>query len=195
MSIDVVTFLTKMGYHQDSLPAGDVLRRLHHLEGKWFVVSPIHWQATHNDAMIVACGEDLNLSEAHSRQWFTVLADFLKDDEITLYYHDATTWLIQKKTAPSLNAKPAFLLLQQSLMPHLKALDATGFWSRLITEVQMLFSQYPVKGEYPVNGIWIWGDGSLKPPVDKIMKQFDMFLVNKDVRRTSWFSKLFGGKA
>ena len=35
-------------------PLADLLRRYHNLDGDWLVLSPVHWQATHNDAMIVA---------------------------------------------------------------------------------------------------------------------------------------------
>lgn len=162
--------------------------KLHQLEGQWQVVSPIHWQATHNDAMIIACGDMLQLSEAQSRQWFDVFAQFLNDGQTTLYYHDAYTWLIQKKAAPPLHAKPASLLLQQSLTPHLKALDSTGFWQRLITEVQMLFSQHALNAQqlegFPINGIWIWGVAPQKRSK-----------CQKIISRLSSFAKIFGGKS
>lgn len=163
--------------------------KLHNLEGSWQVVSPICWQATHNDAMIIACGDTLQLSEEQSRQWFDVLARFLNDGQTTLGYHDAYTWLMQHKTAPILNAKPASLLLQQSLTPHLQTLDSTGFWQRFLTEVQMLFSQQALSqerlGEYPINGVWIWNVES---------EEFKNSRKKRALPKLSWFVKLFGGK-
>ena len=163
-----VNLLTCLGYPADSPPVADLLRKLHGLDGTWLVVSPIHWQATHNDAMIVACDSELQLSDDESRQWFTALAEFLAQDHAKLYYHDAYTWLIQLNTRLALEAKPVHALLQQSMTPHLKALDATLFWQRFITENQMFFSEHALNkmrlDRYSINGIWVWGAGSLKPP-------------------------------
>ena len=160
-----VNFLTCLGYSVDFPPVADLLRKLHGLHGIWWVLSPIHWQATHNDAMIVACDEQLQLSDEESRQWFTALSEFLAQEDVKLHYHDAYTWLIQFKGAVSLDAKPVSALVQQSILPHLKALDPTSFGQRFITENQMFFSQHALnKGRldrYAINGIWIWGGGVL----------------------------------
>ena len=157
----------------------DALRRLHGLEGDWLIVSPIYWEATHNDAMIMACGEMLDLSDEESRQWFAALAKFLVNDKVTLHYHDANTWLIQFDECPPINAKPVHSLLQQSMMQQLAALDPTLFWSRFLTENQMFFSEHPLNkartGRYPVNGVWIWGS-----------------TVFEDAPKTKhWFARLF----
>lgn len=158
-----VNLLTCLGYSADFPPVADLLRKLHGLDGIWWILSPIHWQATHNDAMIVACDEQLPLSDEESRQWFAALTEFLAQDDVKLHYHDAYTWLIQFKGAVSFDAKPVSALLQQSILPHLKALDPTSFGQRFITENQMFFSQHRLNkarsDHYPINGIWIWGGG------------------------------------
>ena len=160
-----VNLLTCLGYSADSPPVADLLRKLHGLDGEWWVLSPIHWQATHNDAMIVACDAQLQLSDDESRQWFNELTEFLAQDGVKLHYHDAYTWLIQFKRVVSFDAKPVSALLQQSILPHLKALDRTSFGQRFITENQMFFSQHGLNktrlNRYAINGIWIWGGGVL----------------------------------
>ncbi len=149
----------------------------HRLDGDWLVISPIYWQATHNDAMIMAYGEALDLPDDESRRWFAALADFLKDDNVTLHYQDAHTWLIQFAQCPPIHSKPVHMLLQQPLMQHLKTLDPTLFWSRFITENQMFFSEHPLNkariGRYPINGVWVW---------DKVAHVS---------RPKSWFARLF----
>ncbi len=149
-------------------PVADLLRRYHHLDGEWLIVSPIYWQATHNDAMIMACNDALALTDEESRRWFTALSEFLVNDPIKLYYHDAYTWLIQIKHAPPIHARPVHELLHQSMMQQLKSLDSSLFWSRFITENQMFFSQHALNklrsGHNPINGVWVWGQGRL---VDK----------------------------
>ena len=158
--------LTCLGYPPQNPPVADLLRRYHKLEGPWLIASPIHWQATHNDAMIMACDDALALTDDESRGWFAALVEFLKHDPVTLHYHDAYTWLIQFSECPPIGAKPVHGLIQQSMMQHLQALDPTLFWSRFLTENQMFFSEHPLnkerEGRYPVNGVWIWGGGELK---------------------------------
>lgn len=130
------------------------------IDGHWLTVSPIYWQATHNDAMIMACGAELDLPDDESRRWFEALAAFLVHDKVKLHYHDAHTWLIQFDAAPPINAVPVHTLIQQSMMQQLKALDPTLFWSRFLTETQMFFSEHPLnkarEERYPVNGVWVW---------------------------------------
>ena len=163
-----VNLLTCLGYSADSPPVADLLSKLHGLDGSWLVVSPIHWQATNNDAMIVACDETLQLTEEESKQWFKVLADYVAQDNIKLYYHDAYTWLIQSDNSPPLASKPVSALLQHSQTPHLKALGLNLFWQRFITETQMLFSNHSLNkartNRYPINGVWVWGAGEVGAP-------------------------------
>ena len=157
--------LTCMGYSPNNPPVADLLRRYHNLEGEWLIASPIHWQATHNDAMVMACDDALDLPDVESRRWFAALSNFLMNDPVKLHYHDPYTWLIQFEESPPLEAKPVHQLLQQSMMQQLYVFDDTLFWTRFITENQMFFSEHPLNktraGRYPLNGLWIWGGGEL----------------------------------
>ena len=150
-------------------PIATLLSRYHGLKGDWLIMSPLHWEATHNDAMITALGYELQLSNQESQQWFDVLSDFLAPLHYTLYYHDAYTWLIQCPNQPRITAKPICKLLHQSIMPELKSLDDTLFWQRFITETQMFLGSHPLnkarKGLHPINGVWVWGGGPLGMPV------------------------------
>ncbi len=161
-----------LGYPNEKPPVADLLRTYHGLNGKWFIVSPVFWQATHNDAMIMAAGSSLHLTEQDSRLWFTALSDFVQEDNISLIYHDAHTWLMQVPKHSLLNAKPVHQLLHQSLTPHLKQLDPELYWQRLLTEIQMLFSAHSLnqsRGALPINGVWVWGDGLLNLLSNKIL--------------------------
>ena len=153
--------LACLGDSNDVPPVADVLRRYHDLDGQWLIVSPVHWQATHNDAMIVATGHELQLSEEESRLWFTALSEFMAFDHIHLHYHDAYTWLLQSDGKPPITARTLHALRHQSMMPEIQTLDSTLFWPRLITETQMLFSSHPLNKsrteKYQINGVWIWG--------------------------------------
>lgn len=156
--------LTCLGYPADQPPVADLLRQLDHLTGKWLVISPIHWQATHNDAMIMAVGEELQLQETEAQAWFNALAEFLKPTQ--LHYYNSHTWLMQCNDQPPIFAKPAHTLRHQSMMPHLEFLDDSLFWQRFITECQMFLSGHSLNKQrsFPLNGLWIWGGGELQLP-------------------------------
>ena len=158
--------LTCLGYSYEKPPVADLLRRYHGLEGQWLIASPIHWQATHNDAMIVASGSELQLSDQVSRLWFAAFKEFVTADHFNVHYHDAHTWLIQCDGKPLLDSKPVHTLHHKSLMPELRKLDETLYWQRLITEGQMFFSEHPLNKDrlasYSINGLWFWGGGNYR---------------------------------
>lgn len=153
-----------LGYPNDQLPVAELLRSYHGLQGQWFVVSPVHWQATHNDAMLLACDSALNLNEDESRHLFDVFTRFAAEEGMQTYYHDAYTWMLRSDDKPIITASSPYQMLHQSLLPYLKAIDKTFFWQRFITEVQMLFHDQPT-----VNGVWIWGQGSLRAPSERLV--------------------------
>ena len=157
-----------LGYPVDSPPLADLLRRYHGLIGQWFIASPIHWEATHKDAMIVACGDDLGLDDAQSRLWFSKLEAFAVEEQISLHYHDASTWLLQCPDKPPIHAKSPQSLLHQSMLEPLTSLDKTRYWQKFMTEIQMLFSMHSSFDQktYTVNGLWIWGGGALEKKAD-----------------------------
>ncbi|CAM3084691.1 Uncharacterized protein conserved in bacteria [Legionella steigerwaltii] len=155
----LLNFLLSLGYAPDNPPFADLLRQHHHLEGEWFVLTPVHWEATHNDAMIVTLARNLQFEESESRAWFDLFSEYLAEEETTLFYHDAGTWLLSNNKKYSLNAKPPHHLLHQSLMPELIQLDNTMHWQKFITESQMLFASRP--NQSLINGLWVWGNSKL----------------------------------
>lgn len=166
-------FLTCCGYSASNPPLADLLRRLHNLDGTWLIASPIHWQATHNDAMITACDNDLQLSFEDGKLWFDAFSDFLKLLGMQGYYHNAYTWLIKVDGLNISNAIPVDKLLHKSIFPYLKALDDTLFWQRFITESQLYFSGHTLNKlrseACQINGLWIWGGGVLNAPSQRLI--------------------------
>jgi hypothetical protein len=164
--------LTCLGYPLMSPPVADLLRQLYGLSGQWLVVSPLFWEATHNDAQVVAMGDELGLSSDQGRVCFELFAEHARHYFPQCLYHDATTWLIQVDGCPEVSAKPIQFMRQQSLFPQLASMDNSGFWQRVLTEVQMLFNQaQSVTAEgYPINGIWVWGQGRLELPGSRIIQ-------------------------
>lgn len=155
----LLNLLRCLDYDPVNPPLADLLRRTHHLDGEWLVLSPIHWQATHNDALIMATGKDLAIEEQDARLWFKYIAEYLAEEDMTLHFHDTETWLLCDRKQHPLNAKPVHQLLNRSLMPELKQLDETMFWQKFITESQMLFASK--SNQSAMNGLWPWGNAKL----------------------------------
>jgi len=117
------------------------LARQHQLAGTWAIVSPIHWDATHNDVIITKQVET-------SREIFNAFQSFVAEEGIQLYYHNASTWLIQCQQ-PFPKTRPLSKVLQRSMQPELNVLAKHPHWMRFFTEAQMFLSAYHTD----VNGI------------------------------------------
>ena len=159
-----LNLLDSLGYEASNPPLGDFLRQYHQFDGRWLVACPIHWQATHNDALIVASGQELDLSEEESFRWLKEVKNFLAEENFDLHYHNANMWMLRvNDNTPQLKAKPLHLVQHQSLMPFLEEMDDTLYWQRLFTELQMFLSNHPYneqrQGKLSINGLWIYGSG------------------------------------
>ena len=173
--------LILLGFTEEQFPLASLLCHYHGLEGPWLIASPIYWSATHNDAMISATGEALELTEEESHQLFTDVADFLEPEGFTLLYHDAETWLLSITNKPLIASEPLPSLLGRSLMPVLAKLDSTLYWQRLFTEMQMFLSNHPVaskrENKLPINGLWFWGEGSFRLNSHRLIATDDEYLL------------------
>lgn len=151
----VLHLLAALEYDITSPPVADLLKKIHQLEGNWLVLSPIHWQATHNNAMIMAVGKAIGLTDEQFKTWFNLYSEYLAADGLALHYHDPEHWLLCVDNLPPTTAKPAHLLLNKPLMPELAQLDSSMFWQKFVTESQMFFASH--SHDTLLNGIWPWG--------------------------------------
>ncbi len=152
----IVCLLKAFGYANHTLPVAALLAKYHQLPGVWMVLSPIYWEATHNDAMMTQAG-------AASREIFDAFQIFVAEAGMRLHYHDAYTWLLQCDAEALPETKPLHLVLNQSMRPMLKALETEPFWLRFLTEAQMFLSRSQCK----INGVWFWGAGACHAREDK----------------------------
>lgn len=149
--------LSSLGFNPEAPPLAQVF------EGD-YIVTPVSFEATHNNAFIRAQGKALDVSPA----WYEALAGFLAEAGLYLEYHNEGTWLLKvHPDTPVLQAKPVSHMMNLPLIDILPKLDKTHFWQRLHTEIQMFFNTHPLQneriGKWPVNGVWIWGGGALQP--------------------------------
>ena len=165
--------LSSLGYPDDKLPVADLLRQYHNLSGKWVVVSPVHWQATHNDALILACDHLLELNDKEGMSLFKSFTDFVAEDQMETYFCHPTLWLLRIDNMPEISTKPVRMLLNQSMMPTLEKLGEHRVWAQFLTETQMLLSGHFVntkRVELPINGVWVWGQGGLQEKTNRAVR-------------------------
>lgn len=156
-------------------PLADLLRMYHQLQDEsWLIVSPINWQVTHNDAMITAYGEELNLTDDVAKILFAEISQFLAQDGFTLMYHSPYYWLLNTSGKATITSPNLPNIKNQSLMPILANLDNTMYWQRLFTELQMFLASHPLNMArdrlIPINGLWFWGGGRLLPISETILQ-------------------------
>lgn len=156
-------------------PLGELLRKINNLKGNWLVVSPTYWQATHNDVIVLAAGENLQLNSQESHHYFNILQNFFQAKNMLFFYHDPHTWLLNIDNTPPICSTPLYAIMHKSMYQMLFSLDATQFWQQMHTEIQMLLnSQINIK----INGLWLWGEGSLQVNSNKIVITDDPNLAN-----------------
>lgn len=132
----VLNLLACGGYDLVNPPIGNLLKSSHSLEGDWVVLTPMHWQASHNDAVIVALDKDLRVTDEEVKYWFDLYSAYLAEEGASLYFYDKYTWLLRVDDKPPLNAKPIYQVLNKSLMPELSQLDETMYWQKFLLKVK-----------------------------------------------------------
>lgn len=160
----IIHALLALGYPLDALPYAALIGRARQLPAPGVVVSLVHWQASHNDAMFLALGQELDLDARKLRIWFEELCPLLNAGESRLYDAQNGLWLLSLGNKEPLKAVPPAALLHQSLMPSIATLGKTGAWQTLFTEAQMFLHTHPLNshgGKHAVNGLWFWGGGVL----------------------------------
>lgn len=186
--------LLSLGYQINCPPLGDLFRLFYRIEEECLIVSPIHWEVTHNDAMIVAVERGLQLASTEIKTLFSLVEEFFQDSGMKIIYHDEYTWLLCTKGNPSIKSQSIYSLLHQSLMPILKKLDKGLFWQRVITEAQMYLSLHTFNKQRgskpPINGLWFWGEGKLDLRLEKNIFTDDELLLSLANKRIYPISEL-----
>lgn len=150
------------------------------LQGRWIALTPMYWEASHNDSIMTAFGETLDLDEATAQMYFKQCTAFLADDGEAFFYHSPSLWLMKVNKKPLLNSPAPHKVMHTSLMPIIEQWDSSLYWTRLFTEIQMLFASCQfnhVNGSrVAMNGLWFWGDGVLNTSERRVLSNDDTLL-------------------
>ena len=145
--------LACLGYAPENLPLGGFLARYHQLDGHWLAVTPVHWEASHNNAAICAIGDELDADDESCRALFADVAAFMQEQDVRLHYHDRQIWLMNIDNKPAINSESVWAMRNRPMMDALQAMDSSLYWSSMMTEMQMYLSAHAC----PFNGLWFYG--------------------------------------
>lgn len=132
----------------------------------WF--TPCHWQAS-MDQVTLQPPEDLDLSEAESRELFEALRPWAEEDGIALHFESAMRWRAVGPAFADLPWASMDRVAHRQLdawLPNGGQLPQARALLRLQNEAQMLFYTHPVndrratRGLASINGFWISGTGA-----------------------------------
>jgi hypothetical protein len=134
----------------------------------WF--TPCHYQVGMEQVTLLP-GEQLGLTEAHSRALFDALAPYCAEDGITLTFLSPTRWHARGEPLRGIACASLDRVSGRSVeawMAESAANPAGGqLLKRLQSEAQMLFYTHAVHDAreaarlHPVNGFWVSGAGAL----------------------------------
>lgn len=158
----VLNAIAACGLESSAVNLAQLLARQLQLEGRWALVTPVYWEASHNHASMVRYGAELTDNPTVMTSCFEDYAGFMAEAGIMLYCYSPGLWLMSVDNLPSMQSRPVFDVVHRALTPVLASMDDTGFWQKQITESQMFFYSKPYNKQ--VNGIWLWcTDGDFKP--------------------------------
>ena len=124
-------------------------------KAQWLIASPIHWEATHNDAMITLDFQDS--SDEIANIAFLTFKNFLAKESCLVYQYTPSLWLFDTTGMPELKTPYLGDVMHRSFLGTV--LDMPSVWKRWMTEMQMLFVKSDFSKDPSINGIWPWGAG------------------------------------
>lgn len=147
-------------------------------------LTPISVEASHNNVVLVAYGEDLAMTSDEEQAIQQAISPLLEQDGFALMPNSKGGWLVignhQAKTTP------IFEVGSRPLTDCLPRGEDALYWHRLFSECQMAISSLSFNGQRAqqglpeVNGVWFWGEGEL-PEVARTVQ-----VITDDRRLQVW---------
>lgn len=154
----------------EKLPAAE-LRYRHFADADekgffYLCADPVHIQPDLNSAVLLA-HEELNLSLDDAHELGATINEHFVEENWTLEVLAPHHWIIKLEQAPLLTTTPLVALVGQPIGNNLAQGKDGAYWQRIENEIQMLLFAHPLnqqreaQGIFPVNSLWLWGEGRL----------------------------------
>lgn len=139
-------------------------------EGHWLCATPVFLEVGIEKILL----HDLNASSLAGKEASALIEAFnqhFAEDGLSIEIDRSGYWFIRLPEHRVIHTQPLSMARGQSIYPLLPGGDQSAYWHGWMNEVQMLFFNHPVnigrehRGEKPVNGLWLWGEGEIMEPV------------------------------
>lgn len=136
----------------------------------WLRADPVHLRPD-NEQMLLFDASTLGLTADEAASLVERCNELLREDGLTLYAPVPTRWYLRSEAPVRLQTVPTATVAGRYFRDRLPTGDDASRWLALMTELQMLLHLAPENerrtdaGRPTVNGIWLWGAGSLPAAV------------------------------
>lgn len=133
----------------------------------WLCAEPARFVVGQADVRLAGLVGDLDEAEADAL--IATLNAHFADDGIRFAAPGPAHWFVRVEHAPRLITRPPEVALGAPLFPYLVAGPDAARWRRWQSEMQMLLFEHAVNRSReqsrrePVDGVWLWGGGTLVP--------------------------------
>src|SRR5208282_6853361 len=134
----------------------------------WLCADPAQFLVGLNDVRLGGLIDDLEGSEAQAL--VALLNGHFADDGIRFVAPTPAHWFASVEPPPRIVTRPPEAAVGAPLIPYLASGPDAARWRRWQSELQMLFFEHAVNrrreasGRSPIDGLWLWGGGTLVPP-------------------------------
>jgi len=137
-------------------------------EYHWLRADPVHLRLEGN-RLVLADSGIFTVSQQEAESLADSLNAHFSGDGLVFYPLQPDRWYLRVQRVPALETTPLPLVAGRSIDDVLPRGADSAFWRARQNEMQMLLHGHPVNekrasaGELAINGVWLWGGGSLPP--------------------------------
>lgn len=132
----------------------------------WLRCDPVHQHVQQNRLHLAPAG---TLSPDETASLIAALNAHFQEDGLHFHGGAAGRWYVRSKAHTAIATQPLQRALHHAVDKLMPTGADSGYWRRVLNEVQMLLHAHPVnaareaRGEPAANSVWLWGGGCLPP--------------------------------
>lgn len=155
--------------YKNDFPAAAVTRLVdddHDIEGIWMRADPVHLRPE-RDAVVLLDDSAFDLEKHEALILAADLQQVFTSRNIEFEAPTNNRWYIKLEQLPEIKSTPIHEVVGNDIHNNLYVGKDKILWDQLSNEAQMNLHNCPLnsereqRGEWPVNGVWMWGVGEL----------------------------------
>jgi hypothetical protein len=150
--------------------------------GNWLRADPVHLRLQRDQLLML----EVSPSSEEAQQLCASLTQYFADQGMAFYAPHSQRWYVRLGESPLAQTTPLPALLGRNIRHALPTGAAAAQLHQLFNEAQMVLHAHPLnearemRGELPVNSVWLWGEGTLSRPP---RADYQHVVANSDLAR------------